>query len=172
MAALSGVGGPTLNCVYATLAGDVGYQMCGGPVPLRASGDGRFPTAEPWIGTVPYEELPAWRNPADGTIVTANNRIVPDDYPAPDRDGVAEPVPARSGSPTCSRQRDRHAPADLARIQTDVYSLPLARLRDLVRDHEAPTRSSAARSACSRAGTARWPPRRRVRPSPRRCCGT
>ena len=37
VAALSGVGGPTLNCVYATLAGDVGYQMCGGPVPLRAS---------------------------------------------------------------------------------------------------------------------------------------
>ena len=36
VAALSGVGGPTLNCVYATLAGDVGYQMCGGPVPRRA----------------------------------------------------------------------------------------------------------------------------------------
>ena len=131
-----GVGGPTLNCVYATLAGDVGYQMCGGPVPRRASGDGRFPTTEPWIGTVPYEELPAWRNPPDGTIVTANNRIVPDDYPHLISTEWLNPYRAQRIADLLA-ERARHTPAELARIQTDVYSLPLARLRDLVRDQEA-----------------------------------
>jgi penicillin amidase len=136
VAALSGVGGPTLNCVYATLAGDIGYQMCGGPVPRRAAGDGRFPGTEPWLGTVPYDELPAWRNPADGTIVTANNRIVPDDYPHLISTEWLNPYRARRIADLLA-QRARHTPADLARIQTDVQSLPLARLRDLVAGQEA-----------------------------------
>ena len=136
VAALCDVGGPTLNCVYATLAGDVGYQMCGGPVPRRASGDGRFPGTEPWLGTVPYDELPAWRNPADGTIVTANNRIVPDDYPHLISTEWLNPYRAQRIADLLA-ERARHTPADLARIQTDVYSLPLARLRDLVAGQEA-----------------------------------
>ncbi len=136
VAALAGVGGPTLNCVYATLAGDIGYQMCGGPIPQRASGDGRFPTSEPWLGTVPYEELPAWRNPPDGTIVTANNRIVPDGYPHLISTEWLNPYRAQRIADLLAR-RDRHTAAELARIQTDVYSLPLTQLRDLVRDHDA-----------------------------------
>ena len=136
VAALGGVGGPTLNCVYATLTGDVGYQMCGGPVPRRASGDGRFPGTEPWLGTVPYDELPAWRNPANGTIVTANNRIVPDDYPHLISTEWLNPYRAQRIADLLAR-RDRHAPVDLARIQTDVYSLPLTQLRDLVGGHAA-----------------------------------
>jgi penicillin amidase len=136
VAALSGVGGPTLNCVYATLDGDVGYQMCGGPVPRRAAGDGRFPSTEPWLGTVPYDELPAWRNPPDGAIITANNRIVPDDYPHLISTEWLNPYRAQRIADLLAR-RDRHAPGDLARIQTDVHSLPLVRLRDLTAGHEA-----------------------------------
>ncbi len=136
VAALSGVGGPTLNCVYATLAGDVGYQMCGGPVPRRAAGDGRFPGTEPWLGTVPYDELPAWRNPADGTIVTANNRIVPDDYPHLISTEWLNPYRAHRIADLLA-QRARHTTADLARIQIDLQSLPLARLRDLIAGQEA-----------------------------------
>ena len=96
--------------------------MCGGPVPRRASGDGRFPTTEPWIGTVPYDELPAWRNPPDGTIVTANNRIVPDDYPHLISTEWLNPYRAERIADLLAR-RARHTPAELARIQDDMYSL-------------------------------------------------
>ena len=33
-----------------------------------------------WDGYVPYDGLPAVVNPPDGTIVTANNAVAPDDY--------------------------------------------------------------------------------------------
>jgi penicillin amidase len=110
--------------------------MCGGPIPRRASGDGRFPGTEPWRGTVPYDELPGWRNPPDGTIVTANNRIVPDDYPHLISTEWLNPYRAQRIADLLGR-RDRHTPAQMAQIQTDVYSLPLARLRDLVAGQEA-----------------------------------
>jgi penicillin amidase len=138
VAALEGVGGPTLNCVYATLAGEIGYQMCGGPVPIRASGDGRLPAAEPWVGTVPYAELPAWRDPEGGAIVTANNRIVDDDYPHLIATEWLNPYRAQRIADLLAG-RDRHGPDDLARIQTDILSLPLVRLRDLIGDLEATT---------------------------------
>ena len=134
--ALAGVGGPTLNCVYATLAGEIGYQMCGGPIPIRASGNGRFPTAEPWVGTVPYEELPAWRDPESGAIVTANNRIVADDYPHLIATEWLNPYRAQRIADLLAAQ-ERHGPDDLARIQTDIRSLPLIRLGELITDLEA-----------------------------------
>ena len=34
-----------------------------------------------WIGTIPFDELPHSYNPPQGYIVTANNRVVGDDYP-------------------------------------------------------------------------------------------
>jgi penicillin amidase len=133
--ALAGVGGATLNCVYATATGEIGYQMCGGPVPIRTGGDGRFPGTDAWLGTVPYEELPAWRDPEGGAIVTANNRIVPDDYPYLIATEWLNPYRAQRISDLLG-ERERHGPDDLARIQTDIRSLPLMRLRDLIADVE------------------------------------
>ena len=57
-----------------------------GDIPLRKSGDGRFPvpgwTGEyDWVGYIPFEELPHAFNPPEGYIATANNRIPPAGYP-------------------------------------------------------------------------------------------
>lgn len=76
---------PQLNVAYADVEGNIGYWVTG-KVPVRAKGDGRVPvpgwTGEyEWIGEVPFEEMPHALNPAQGTIVTCNHRIVPDDYP-------------------------------------------------------------------------------------------
>ena len=170
--ALAGVGGPTLNCVYATLAGEIGYQMCGGPIPIRAGGNGRFPTAEPWVGTVPYEELPAWRDPEDGAIVTANNRIVADDYPHLIATEWLNPYRAQRIAELLAAQRA----ARPRRPGADPDRHPLAAADPPPRPDHAISRrrttSSGARSASSRAGTARCAP---PRPAPRsrpRCCGT
>ncbi len=76
---------PVQNVVYADTEGDIGYSYPG-KVPIRAKGDGRVPvpgwTGEyEWTGYIPFEELPHLHNPPQGYVVTANNRVVRDDYP-------------------------------------------------------------------------------------------
>ena len=76
---------PPLNMLWADSAGNIGYKLIG-KLPLRRGGCPDLPkpgwTGEfEWDGTVPYEELPEVVNPDSGFLVTANNRIVGDDYP-------------------------------------------------------------------------------------------
>jgi penicillin amidase len=76
---------PVQNVVYADTKGNIAYSYPG-KVPIRARGDGRVPvpgwTGEyEWLGYIPFEELPHLYNPPQGYIVTANNRVVGDDYP-------------------------------------------------------------------------------------------
>ena len=76
---------PQQNIVFADRDGNIGYVVPG-RVPVRASGQGHMPVpgwtgAHDWVDRVPYEALPRASNPASGRIVTANNRMVPPDYP-------------------------------------------------------------------------------------------
>ena len=84
-AALSKWAWPAQNFVYADAQGNIGYQLPG-LHPIRAAGqDGAMPvdgslSANDWQGFIPFENLPRIFNPARGYIVTANNKIVPDEY--------------------------------------------------------------------------------------------
>ncbi len=136
VAALEGFAGPVLNCVWATTAGEIGYQMIGGPVPLRGRGNGLVPQAasDPaadWQGTIPYGELPAWRDPADGAIVTANNRIVGPEYPHFISAEWLNDYRARRVDAMIAAA-PRHSVDDCVRMQTDLESLPGRRLQGLV----------------------------------------
>jgi penicillin amidase len=76
---------PIQNTVYADTEGNIAYSFPG-KVPIRARGDGRVPvpgwTGEyEWTGYVPFDELPHLYNPPQGYVATANNRVVPEDYP-------------------------------------------------------------------------------------------
>jgi penicillin G amidase len=76
---------PAQNLLYADVEGNIGYQMPG-DIPMRANGDGTLPvpgwTDEyEWTGFIPFDDLPFLLNPAEGYIVTANNRCQPWDYP-------------------------------------------------------------------------------------------
>jgi penicillin amidase len=76
---------PSQNFVYADVEGNIGYQTPG-LIPIRASGQGLVPvpgwTGEyEWTGYIPFEELPSVYNPPTHFIATANNKVVPDDYP-------------------------------------------------------------------------------------------
>ena len=118
---------PSQNFVYADVDGNIGYQMPG-RIPIRAKGQGLVPvpgwTGEyEWEGYIPFEELPSLYNPPTHYIVTANNKIVPDDYPyfisyewnAPYRaQRIAELLAAK----------DKLSVEDFERIQADVYSIP------------------------------------------------
>ncbi len=76
---------PTQNMVYADREGNIGLRS-NGLIPIRRSGTGLLPAdgttdRYEWIGYIPYDELPTLYNPPEGMIITANHRIVDDDYP-------------------------------------------------------------------------------------------
>jgi penicillin amidase len=76
---------PSQNLVYADVDGNIGYQMPG-KIPIRRSGDGRYPAPgwtdeQEWTGFVPFEELPSMFNPPQGYVVTANNAVVGAGFP-------------------------------------------------------------------------------------------
>lgn len=77
---------PTFNVVYADADGHIGHQ-CVGRIPQRRVAErGYRPGWDPehqWTGVIPFDANPHQHDPAHGFIVTANNRLAPDDYPYP-----------------------------------------------------------------------------------------
>jgi len=76
--------GTVFNFVYADAKGNVGYQMAG-RVPVRGRvtyglRDANNPE-DRWTGHIPFEKLPYSYNPKRGYVASANQRIVPPDYP-------------------------------------------------------------------------------------------
>ncbi|MFI5027838.1 MAG: penicillin acylase family protein [Solirubrobacterales bacterium] len=76
---------PASNLIWADRHGSIGYKLIG-LLPLRRGGCPDLPkpgwTGEfEWEGTIPYDELPEVVDPDSGFLVTANNRIVGEDYP-------------------------------------------------------------------------------------------
>lgn len=76
---------PMQNVFFADVTGDTGF-ISAGRVPIRKAGDGRVPVpgadgSHDWTGLVPFEDLPQAFAPESGTLLNANNRVVPDDYP-------------------------------------------------------------------------------------------
>lgn len=72
------------NVIYADTEGNIGLQTAAG-IPVREGSGilivpGEDDTYE-WKGLVPFEELPYSYNPPEGFLLSANNRMVPDDYP-------------------------------------------------------------------------------------------
>jgi penicillin amidase len=85
VAKLAAHSSPASNLVWADRHGSIGYKLIG-RLPLRRGGCPDLPKPGwsgefEWEGTIPYEELPEVVDPESGYLVTANNRIVGDDYP-------------------------------------------------------------------------------------------
>ena len=73
VSAIRGFVAPQQNMVFADADGDIGFYAPA-RIPVRdEAGD--------WVSTIPFEELPHTLNPDRGFVATANNKIVPDDYP-------------------------------------------------------------------------------------------
>lgn len=76
---------PCNNFVFVDCQGEIAY-MHRGKVPIRSLENAWLPVSgtnpeNEWISEIPFEELPRIRSPKDGIIVTANNKIVDDNYP-------------------------------------------------------------------------------------------
>ncbi|MFQ5777823.1 MAG: penicillin acylase family protein [Terriglobia bacterium] len=119
--------GPPQNVAYADADGNIGYYAAG-RVPLRRNGHGEVPVPGDsnqfdWVGTIPFEHMPHTFNPPEGILATANNRVVPDDYPYYVTDGWI--APARVARIYELLQADKKfAPADFLAIQGDIVSRP------------------------------------------------
>jgi penicillin amidase len=127
---------PAQNVVYADVQGNIGFQHMG-EVPVRADGnDGSVPRrgddpAGEWVGTIPWEEVPHAFNPTSSRIVTANDRLVGDDYPwFMSREWMNGYRGERIR--TLIDGIEHHSVGDQVRIQADVHSIPGARMRDLL----------------------------------------
>ena len=76
---------PVNNFVYADRDGEFGYRYRG-RIPIRSMSNAWRPidgsgTEHEWRGEIPFEHMPATRNPATGWVVTCNQRVTGDDYP-------------------------------------------------------------------------------------------
>ena len=118
---------PCMNLVWADSAGNIGYKLIG-KLPRRRGGCPDLPkpgwTGEyEWDGYIPAEDLPEIVNPPGGTIVTANNRIAPDDYPHHITSEYLDGYRAARIEQLLA-ERERHSLEDFQRMQLDVLSIP------------------------------------------------
>lgn len=151
MHALHTFDNPHQNVVFADADGNIGYWM-GGRVPIRRGGDGILPvpgwTGEgDWTGWLTFDQHPHALNPADGFIVTANNRQLPASagYPYFLAGNWAEPYRAMRIREMVESGRALTA-ADVAREQMDVRDAMAVRYqRFAVRAAELAGDSAAAR---------------------------
>ncbi len=119
---------PQQNMVYADIQGNIGYYAPA-LLPIRSAQNkalGRVPVpgwlAEyDWQGFIPFEELPHVYNPASGQHLTANQKIVADDYPHFITFDWATPYRARRIAERLE-QEEQHSVQTFIDIQSDVYS--------------------------------------------------
>jgi penicillin amidase len=116
-----------LNFVYADTSGNIGYHMSG-LLPIRSRDNRMLPVdgstaRHEWQGFVPASQMPTLFNPPSHMIVTANNRIVPDNYPV----YVATDWDDGYRAQRITNLLDatpRLSITDYQQMQADVYSIP------------------------------------------------
>ena len=130
---------PQQNMVYADVDGNIGF-IAPGRVPIRkpdndlkglapAPGwDARYD----WDGFIPFDALPQQYNPAGQKVVTANQKIVPDDYPYFITSEWTLPYRANRIT-SLIEARPKHNLDSFAAIQKDVTSLAAQDLLPLMR---------------------------------------
>lgn len=120
---------PSQNLVYADRKGHIGYQSPGA-IPIRSRGDGRWPVPgwdgrHEWTGYVPFDELPSVLDPSDGFIVTANNKVIGDQYPYVLGADTAPGYRSQRIRDLLTGHEGKLSVADMTRLQLDE-SNPLA----------------------------------------------
>jgi penicillin G amidase len=127
VAKLEGHSAPASNLIWADRHGSIGYKLIG-DLPLRRGGcpdlpkpgwEGEFE----WEGTVPYDELPETVDPESGFLVTANNRIVGDEYPHHITSDWLDGYRARRIEQLL-RASDEHDVENFEAMQSDDLSIP------------------------------------------------
>lgn len=119
---------PSFNLLCADIAGHIGLQTTG-QIPLRRIWErGLRPGWDPrhqWAGLSRFEDLPRLCDPERGFLVTANNRVAPDDYPFPLNCTATSGHRARRIRQEIERLK-KLSLEDCQQLQNDVLSLRAA----------------------------------------------
>lgn len=127
---------PGENMVWAGRDGTIGWQAVG-IAPIRRNwsglvpvpGDGRYE----WDGYLPIRAKPHLLNPPEGYFATANNDVVPPDYPFPDAVGYEWSDPFRwLRAVEVLASGRRFNLMDMMKLQTDELSIPARTLVPLL----------------------------------------
>jgi len=136
---------PTHNIVYADIDGNIGEHSVG-MAPIRKNFTGTMPlpgdAGYEWAGWIPVPELPHEFNPERGFVVTANQRMIGENFPYKLGFEWAEPYRANRVKEVLSQaasSRHKLTREDMEQLQADVTSLPARELLQLL--------PSAARNA-------------------------
>ena len=129
---------PGENMVWADRTGVIGWQAVGiapirrgwsGLVPVP--GDGRYE----WDGYLPIQAKPHLVDPPEGYFATANNYLIPPDYPFPEAVGFEWSDPYRWLRAVEVLESGRRLNLmDMMRLQTDELSIPARTLVPLLED--------------------------------------
>lgn len=142
---------PMQNMVVADAAGRIAF-VAPARVPLRhpdndlmglAPAPGWDPRYD-WAGWLPFELLPQQRDPSNGYVATANQRVVPADHPAFISSSWALPH-RQNRIEQLLDAKPRHSLDDLRSMQSDVKSLAAPRGLDWLR--RAPSQHPLAAAA-------------------------
>jgi penicillin amidase len=129
---------PGENMVWADRSGTIGWQAVG-IAPIRPNfsglipvpGDGRYE----WAGFLPIKAKPHVVNPPRGYFATANNDLIPRDYPYMDAVGFSWSDPYRWDRINEVLGGGRKmSVADMERLQTDELAIPARQIVPLLKD--------------------------------------
>ena len=166
---------PSQNFVFADRAGNIGY-FGPGHIPVRAKGNGSVPvpgwTDEyVWKSWIPFEQLPHAYNPKDGYVVTANNRVTPDNYPYFITTDWAPPYRAERITQLLTASTGLK-PEDYERIQADQNSAQAQELLPVLLSVQPETPEQTQALQRCKPGMATFPLIAAPRPSTRRGTGS
>lgn len=126
---------PQQNVLFADVDGHIG-GITAGRVPLRPEGGGWLPQpgwtgTHDWTGYLPFDALPQALDPPSGSLVNANNRPVPPNWPWPLPGSFDDGFRARRIEQRLAAD-DPLTPARSAALQKDSVSLAAHRLLPLM----------------------------------------
>ena len=147
---------PAENMIWADKKGNIGWQAVG-IAPIRKNwsglvpvpGDGRYE----WSGYLPIQSLPYVYNPEKGYWATANENLVPQNYPYRNAVGWewADSFRADRINEVLGSGR-KHSLADMMRLQSDYLSIPARTLIPFLRE----LKSTDAKVESARAMLLNW----------------
>ena len=125
---------PPQSASYADVDGNIGF-IAAGRVPVRKRTNDLYGLAPApgwderydWTGYIPFDELPRAFNPASGTVVLANHKIVPPKYQHHITYDWQAPYRARRIEELLSA-RKRHDLSTFRQMQADVVSIAVGEL--------------------------------------------
>lgn len=133
---------PAENMIWADRKGNIGWQAVG-VAPIRKNwsglvpvpGDGRYE----WSGYLPIQSLPHVYNPEKGYWATANENLVPENYPHRNAVGWewADSFRGDRVNEVLGSGR-KHSLGDMMRLQSDYLSVPARNLIPLLKDLKSP----------------------------------